>query len=151
MTETLEFRKSVESGNRFRYIVADGKPGQIVDILCQPDDLPGRMGVGAVHHVALRTPTKETQIEVRTDVAELGYNVTPVLDRNYFESIYFREPGQTLFEIATDPPGFTADEGQNELGKNLKLPSWLEPRRADIETVLPPLSRPDAESSESPQ
>jgi glyoxalase family protein len=75
-------------------------------------------------------------------VAALGYNVTPVLDRNYFHSIYFREPGGVLFEIATDPPGFAADEDPEHLGASLKLPPWLEPQRDQLEEVLPPLHVP---------
>ncbi len=77
------------------------------------------MGVGAVHHVAFRVPDDEAQLAMREEVAALGYDVTPVLDRNYFRSIYFREPGGVLFEIATDPPGFAVDEPQDELGTHL--------------------------------
>jgi catechol 2,3-dioxygenase-like lactoylglutathione lyase family enzyme len=143
LTETLEFNKVSETGNRFRYVVAGGGVGKIVDILCQPEDLPGRMGVGTVHHVAWRTPSEATQLEMRSNVAKLGYNVTPVLDRNYFKSIYFREPGHILFEIATDPPGFTVDETKEDLGKALKLPPRLEKNRMEIEKVLTPLSEPE--------
>jgi glyoxalase family protein len=78
-------------------------------------------------------------MSVRTELTSLGYNVTPQLDRDYFKSIYFREPGGVLFEIATDPPGFAVDEGPGELGTHLKLPPRYEARRADIERVLPPL------------
>ena len=98
------------------------------------------MGVGTVHHIAFRVPDDETQLELREKVAALGYNVTPVLDRNYFRSIYFREPGGVLFEIATDPPGFAADEDPERLGESLKLPPWLEPKRPEIEAALPPLT-----------
>ena len=100
------------------------------------------MGVGTVHHIAFRVPDEGTHLAVREEVAGLGYNVTPVLDRNYFRSIYFREPGGVLFEIATDPPGFAADEDTEHLGESLKLPPWLEPRRGEIEGVLPPLRAP---------
>ena len=100
------------------------------------------MGVGTVHHVAFRVPDEATQLELREKVSSLGYNVTPVLDRNYFRSIYFREPGGVLFEIATDPPGFAADEEPEHLGENLKLPPWLEPRREELERTLPPLHVP---------
>jgi glyoxalase family protein len=102
----------------------------------------GSMGVGTVHHVAFRVPDEETQLALREEVSALGYNVTPVLDRNYFRSIYFREPGGVLFEIATDPPGFTVDEEESELGTHLKLPPWLETRRDRLEEVLPPLRVP---------
>jgi glyoxalase family protein len=98
--------------------------------------------VGTVHHVAFRVPDDETQLALREEVAALGYNVTPVLDRNYFRSIYFREPGGVLFEIATDPPGFAADEEVEHLGENLKLPPWLEPQREQLEEALPPLRVP---------
>jgi glyoxalase family protein len=80
---------------------------------------------------------------LREKVAALGYNVTPVLDRNYFRSIYFREPGGVLFEIATDPPGFAADEDPEHLGESLKLPPWLESQRDRLEGVLPPLRVPE--------
>jgi glyoxalase family protein len=145
LTETLQFRAVREAGNRFRYQNSDGTPGQIVDILCQPDDQPGRIGAGTVHHIAWRTPTEASQIEMRTQIAKVGYNVTPVLDRNYFKSIYFREPGNILFEIATDPPGFAIDERADELGQNLKLPPWLEPHRQSIENALPQLTAPKFE------
>jgi len=141
LTETLGFKSVAESGNRFRYKVGEGVNGNIVDLVCSPDDRHGTMGVGSVHHVAWRTSSEKAQLELREKIAELGYNVTPVLDRNYFKSIYFREPGNILFEIATDPPGFTIDESKEELGENLKLPEWLEPRRAQIEKVLQPLKK----------
>ena len=79
----------------------------------------------------------------RRQIAGLGHNVTPVLDRQYFRSIYFREPGGVLFEIATDPPGFSIDEPLEQLGTHLKLPPWLEPMRTQIESILPPLRLPE--------
>ena len=103
------------------------------------------MGVGTVHHVAFRVPDEDSQLAVREEVAALGYNVTPVLDRNYFRSIYFREPGGVLFEIATDPPGFAVDEDPDHLGEDLKLPSWLEKDRERIEEVLPSVHLPHEE------
>jgi glyoxalase family protein len=113
-----------------------------VDILCRPEQMRGRMGAGAVHHVAFRARDEAEQLTCREALLALGYNVTPVLDRRYFRSIYFREPGGVLFEIATDAPGFTADETPAALGTELKLPPWLEERRAEIERHLPPLSLP---------
>jgi catechol 2,3-dioxygenase-like lactoylglutathione lyase family enzyme len=142
LTTTLGFRPLRESGNRFRYEAGEGGPGALVDLLCLPDAPPGRMGVGAVHHVAWRAENDASQINMRSELARLGYNVTPVIDRNYFRSIYFREPGQVLFEIATDPPGFTVDEPPEELGRNLKLPPWLEADRQTIEQALPPINPP---------
>jgi glyoxalase family protein len=93
-----------------------------------------------VHHIAWRTPNGEEQQKWRQKIQEAGLFVTDVLDRSYFQSIYFREPGEVLFEIATDPPGFTVDETPAELGTQLKLPPWLEPGRPGIERVLPPVS-----------
>src|SRR5206468_118683 len=105
-----------------------------------PDAPPGRIAVGTVHHVAFRVAGDAEQREWRQRLVAQGLNVTPVLDRQYFRSIYYREPGGVLFEIATDPPGFTVDEPLADLGTGLKLPPGLEPARARIEAVLPPLS-----------
>jgi glyoxalase family protein len=142
MTETLGFRQTGEAEGRTRFEAGDGGPGNTVDVANGSGFPRGTTGVGTVHHVAFRVPDEETQLELREKVAALGYNVTHVLDRNYFRSIYFREPGGVLFEIATDPPGFTADEDPERLGESLKLPPWLEPRREQLEEVLPPLSVP---------
>ena len=103
----------------------------------------GRLGRGTVHHVAFRVPDEETQLALREAVAALGFNVTPVLDRNDFRSIYFREPGGVPFEFATDPPGFAVDENPEHLGEVPKLPPWLETRRDRLEEVLPQLRVPD--------
>jgi glyoxalase family protein len=110
LTETLGFRLAREAGNRFRYELNAGSPGTRVDVLCSPDAPRGMVAAGTVHHVAWRTPDGMQQEAWRRQIAGLGHNVTPVLDRQYFRSIYFREPGGVLFEIATDPPGFTIDE-----------------------------------------
>jgi glyoxalase family protein len=136
LTETFGFRHIGESGNRFRY----RSDTSTVDLLCLPNEGNGRMGVGAVHHIAWRTPDESTQLKKREKLVELGYNVTPVIDRNYFHSIYFREPGGVLFEIATDPPGFLIDETLETLGTHLKLPEWYEPRRSEIESILPEIT-----------
>jgi len=127
-----------EKGNRFRYS-AGGKPGDFVDILCTPDTLKGLGGYGTVHHVAFATVNEATQLEARKKLLKFGLNVTPVLDREYFHSIYFREPGGVLFEIATMPPGFAIDEPLAHLGESLKLPPWEEQNRKIIEEVLPPI------------
>jgi glyoxalase family protein len=142
MTETLGFRETSEAEGRTRFEAGGGVPGNIVDVADGTGFPRGTTGVGTVHHVAFRVPDEETQLDLRERVAALGYNVTPVLDRNYFRSIYFREPGGVLFEVATDPPGFTADEDAERLGGSLKLPPWLEPRRGELEQVLPPLRVP---------
>ena len=101
------------------------------------------MGVGAIHHIAFRTDNDETQLGMRKDLIRKNIQVTDVVDRNYFHSIYFHEPGNVLFEIATDPPGFSIDEKPEELGKSLRLPQWFESSRAEIEAKLPKIKIPD--------
>ncbi|MGK7654403.1 VOC family protein [Roseovarius sp. B08] len=100
----------------------------------------GRPGAGTIHHVAFRARGAEEQLEWRDRLRAAGIAVTPVIDRQYFTAIYFREPGGVLFEIATDPPGFAIDEPEAALGRNLMLPDRYEPDRARIERLLPPLS-----------
>jgi glyoxalase family protein len=100
------------------------------------------MGAGVVHHVAFRTPDDGQQRAWRERIAGMGYNVSPVMDRTYFHSIYFREPGGILFEVATDNPGFTADQVAAELGMKLMIPAWLEFQRPEIEIGLQPLRLP---------
>jgi len=124
-----------EKGNRFRY-AALPVPGNYVDVLCSPDSLRGLPGSGTVHHIAFATADDNSQKQVRQRLQAMGNNVTPVLDREYFHSIYFREPGGVLFEVATIPPGFAIDEEPARLGESLKLPPWVEPRRRDIEKYL---------------
>jgi glyoxalase family protein len=147
MTDTLGFRRVEETEGRIRLSAGEGGPGSLVDVVNAAGFPHGSMGVGTVHHVAFRVPDEETQLALREEVAALGYSVTPVLDRNYFRSIYFREPGVVLFEIATDPPGFAVDEDPEHLGEDLKLPPWLETRRDRLEEVLPPLRVPIGESA----
>jgi glyoxalase family protein len=118
------------------------QPGAVVDVAASAED-KGLQAGGTVHHVAFRAPDGETQERWRQHLVEAGLNVTPILDRPYFTSIYFREPGGVLFEIATDRPGFDVDEPLLELGRHLKLPPWLEPDREQIERSLPPLRVPD--------
>lgn len=142
LTETMGFQLLSEHGNRFRYAAGSGEAGTRIDVLCAPEEPPGRVAVGTVHHIAFRTPDDEQQREWLTQLAGLGYNTSPVMDRQYFHSVYFREPGNILFEIATDPPGFAIDETPEALGSKLKLPPWLESSRADIEAILPPLRLP---------
>ena len=129
-------------GNRFRYAAAAGTAGAIVDVICSPDGRAGRLGAGTIHHIAWRTPDDYHQRSWRSLLVDGGYNVSPVMDRTYFHSIYYREPGGVLFEIATDPPGFTFDELPDHLGERLMLPTWLEPQRQTIERILPRLTLP---------
>jgi glyoxalase family protein len=143
LTEAMGFLAVGNEGNRFRYRAATGESASVVDLLCVPDARHGGIGAGVVHHVAFRAPDDEQQRAWRTEIARLGYNVTPVIDRIYFHSIYFHEPGGVLFEIATEPPGFTVDEVAQELGTKLRLPPWLEAQRAVLEAVLPPLRLPE--------
>ncbi len=146
MTHTLGFRQIGEAKGRTRYEAGEGGPGSTVDVADGTGFPRGTMGVGTVHHVAFRVPDEETQLELRAKVGALGYNVTSVLDLNYYRSIYFREPGGVLFEIATDPPGFAIDEEPEHLGETLKLPPRLEPQRDRIEVTLHPLHIPKAGS-----
>jgi glyoxalase family protein len=141
LTETFGFELTASEANRFRYT---GSAGNHVDLLCQPDARRGGMGAGTIHHVAFRAETDELQKQWQSELARLDYNVTPVLDRQYFHSIYFREPGGVLFEIATDPPGFAIDETPETLGTGLKLPPALEPMRPEIEEMLPKIKLPNA-------
>jgi hypothetical protein len=131
-----------EQGSIFRYASQDGGMGSVIDLRCVPGLWPGVMGAGTVHHVAFRAPTGKEQLDARNALVAGGFNVTPQIDRDYFQSIYFREPGGVLFEIATDGPGFTVDEPEGSLGKSLKLPKWLEERRFEIEALLPNVSPP---------
>jgi catechol-2,3-dioxygenase len=142
LTETLGFRPRSSENNVFRYEVGEGGPGAYVDVRCAPELRRGHVAGGTVHHVAWRTPTDEREQAWRGALVGLDLNVTPVLDRKYFHSIYFREPGGILFEIATDPPGFTVDESVEQLGTHLELPPWLEPYREELDQVLPALRLP---------
>ncbi len=144
LTDSFGYRLLEESGNRFRFASPDhSAPGRIIDLLCLPDTGMGRVAAGSVHHIAFRAKDEAEQLEWRQHLVDLGYNVTPVIDRTYFHSIYFREPGGVLFEIATEPPGFTLDETLEELGKHLRLPPSMESARSEIEKVLPPIQLPD--------
>ena len=120
----------------------------IVDVLCVPYTQRAIIGIGSVHHVAWRTPTDEQQKVLRKNIVRAGLNATPVIDRFYFHSVYFREPGGVLFEIATNPPGFMIDEKAEELGTHLVLPPWLESMRKDLEKILPQVHLPKKEKEE---
>ena len=127
-------------GNRIRFAMADpSAAGSYYDLVEDRAAPPARQGGGTVHHIAFRTPDDRDQKRWRERIVDSGFDVTPVIDRNYFHSIYFREPGGVLFEIATDPPGFTVDETESSLGSELKLPKRYEARRSEIEKRLPPI------------
>ncbi|MHA4845964.1 VOC family protein [Flavitalea antarctica] len=136
LTEQLDHKFLTQEGNRFRFAATD-HPGNYVDVVCVPEALKGLKGSGTIDHVAFCTPDLGTQALLRERLVNLNVDVTPVRDRNYFSSIYFREPGGVLFEIATAGPGFLVDESDQELGKNLKLPAQFEEERTAIEAVLP--------------
>lgn len=138
LTEQLDHTLISEKGNRFRFAATDS-PGNYIDILCSPDSLKGLAGSGTVHHIAFATPDQPSQAEVRTRILKRMLNPTPILDRNYFSSIYFREPGGVLFEVATAGPGFAVDESKDHLGESLKLPVQFEKDRGQIEKSLPPV------------
>ncbi len=146
LTEVLEFRLAAEADGVLRFETASGGSGAILDLLPRPGERRGRVAVGTVHHVAWRTPDDAAQHDWWERIGKVNATLSPIIDRFWFKSIYFREPGGVLFEIATDGPGFTADENPEELGSRLILPPWLEPARAQIEASLPPLRMPAAAS-----
>lgn len=139
LTAGMGYRLVASEGNLSRYTVGDGGPGTYVDLLVDPSLRPGRTGLGTVHHVAFRTPDDTSQQQAHTALTARGFIVSPIMDRCYFHSIYYREPNGALFEIATDGPGFAVDEALAELGGRLQLPAWCEPNRAAIEARLPRL------------
>ena len=141
LTELLGMAHSGEEGDRSRFAMAGGGAGAVVDV-ASGAGLRGLQAGGTVHHVAFRAPDLATMTQWRDALVGLGVQVTEILDRQYFKSIYFREPGGVLFEIATDEPGFAVDEPLLELGRALKLPPWLEPSRDQIAASLPRLDVP---------
>lgn len=138
LRNVLGFREAGSENGRQRFR-GTASIGSVVDIRRTDGFWRGHGGVGTVHHVAFRAPSDLAQAEARTAVEAAGLQVTPVVDRQYFKSAYFREPGGVLFEIATDAPGFLRDESEAQLGASLKLPPWLEAHRGEIEAALPAL------------
>ena len=138
LTRHMDYKFIGQEGGRFRY-GTEGKPGDIVDILVSENGNRGMQSAGTVHHIAFRTANETTQLAVQEILMQNGYMVTEVKDRNYFKSIYFREPGGVLFEVATDEPGFAIDEDEAHLGELIKLPEWAEPSREKIEKNLTPV------------
>jgi glyoxalase family protein len=139
LTELLGMSLTGEEDARSRFGMSDGGPGALVDVFSGVRDR-GLQAGGTVHHVAFRAPDLETMTAWQHELISRGVQVTQILDRQYFKSIYFREPGGVLFEIATDAPGFAVDEPLLELGRHLKLPPWLEPNREQIAAALPRLA-----------
>jgi len=135
----LGFELIGEDSARKRFSVNSKAASACIDLVERPDGQFGVNSAGTVHHIAFRCSDELEQLHWREQIAALGLHVTPVIDRFYFHSIYFREPGGVLFEIATDGPGFTADEPAAHLGETLKLPPQYEQHRADIERTLPPI------------
>jgi glyoxalase family protein len=140
LTTTMGFHLVGHEHNRFRYAPAHSQgtgAGHLIDVVSANAAPQGRVAVGTIHHIAFRTPDDAQQLEWLSEIGELGYNISPVMDRVYFHSIYYRERGGILFEIATDSPGFAIDEPAERLGEGLQLPPWLETSRPQIEAALP--------------
>jgi glyoxalase family protein len=137
LTSIMGFRQVTKDGNRTRFETGAGGPHATLDVVGSPEGPAGEESVGTVHHVAWRTPDPATQVAWRDRLLKAGRNVTSVIDRWYFKSIYYREPGGVLFEIATDGPGFTVDESPEKLGTTLSLPPWFQVRRDQLDKILP--------------
>jgi glyoxalase family protein len=137
MTGLLGYRIFDEGERRTRFAAGGDSPGHTIDVVVDPDADWAVNGIGTVYHVAMAIASGDEQERLRAKLLQLGLQVTDIRDRCYFTSIYFREPGGVLFEVATVGPGFTADEDAASLGRGLKLPPWEEPHRADIEPHLP--------------
>jgi len=142
LTEALGFRPLGAEDNRHRFEAGAGGPGAVVDLRVEPDAPHALNGVGSVHHIAWRASGESEQSDLRDILLRRGLPTTPVVDRQYFRSIYFREPGGVLFEVATDGPGFLIDEPVESLGEAIKLPPQYERNRQNLEAILPPLLLP---------
>jgi glyoxalase family protein len=141
LTKVLGWDVVGEAGGRTRLAVGADRPGHRIDVLSAPDAPAAVNGMGTVHHIAMAVADEDVQLRLREELVRRGVNVTPVRDRQYFKSIYFREPGGVLYEAATIPPGFTVDEDLSALGADLKLPPWEEPHRPAIEKGLARIDR----------
>ena len=145
LQQGLGFAPSAEEeAGWHRFRVAGGGSGRVLDVQAASGEAPGRWGRGSVHHLAWRVADDDAELRVRQRAAQAGVRPTEVIDRFWFRSVYFKEPGGVLFELATDGPGFAVDEAAESLGESLVLPPWLEPERIDIERVLPTLRMPAA-------
>jgi glyoxalase family protein len=136
LTTTMGFREVARDGRRTRFETGAGGPDAIVDVIDSPEGPVGEESIGTVHHVAWRAPDDAAQKQWRETLVAAGLNVTPVIDRYYFKSIYYREPGGVLYEIATDTPGFTVDEAPENLGSELSLPPWFQVKRDQLDHDL---------------
>lgn len=139
LTDILGYKLKEEKVNRFRFINENSNEANYIDLVYAPGEQRGQVAGGSVHHVAFRVKDDEEQMKLHEILSNAGYHITPQIDRKYFKSLYFREPGGVLFEIATDPPGMTVDESVEELGKSLRLPEMYESRREEILKRLPEL------------
>ena len=133
LTDALGFAAAGQENSRHRFVASPGPLATVVDVRAEPGSAPGRQGAGSVHHVAFRAADDAAETAMAAAVRALDLRPTDPIDRHYFHSVYFREPGGALLEIATDAPGFTVDEPKDMLGHTLKLPAWYEARRAEIE------------------
>lgn len=140
LTQGMGYQFIGAEENRHRFKSDKSALGHIVDLVHRPGKMQAGFGAGSIHHIAFRVANDEEQLTYQSALSEAGFRVSPVMDRSYFHSIYFREQGSVLFEIATDSPGFLIDEAAESLGEALKLPTWFEPNRSEIETNLQPLS-----------
>jgi glyoxalase family protein len=139
LTGVFGYRLLEQHVNRYRFITDAVSNAAIVDLVEIPEEKVGHVSGGSVHHVAFRVKNEAVLMEYRDKIAALGFNITDKIDRNYFYSLYFREPGGVLFELATDNPGFSVDEPTAELGTHLMLPPQYEQYRANLESTLPSL------------
>jgi len=139
LTDIFGYELKEQEGNRFRFVTNVLPTASVVDLVEEPKGVRGLSGAGTNHHVAFRVHDEAVQMEFREKILKKGLHITPKINRDYFYSLYFREPGGVLFELATDNPGFTVDEPLAELGTGLKLPLQYQGMRAEIEKALPPL------------
>ena len=137
LTDVFGYEQLKQEGDRYRFITGAIEGAAVIDLLEAPGMAAGHNAAGTSHHIAFRVKDENIQMEFREKIAGRGLNPTPKIDRDYFYSVYFREPGGVLFELATENPGFTVDETLTELGSHLKLPKQFEPARKQIEKVLP--------------
>ncbi len=142
LTEVMGFEKVGEEEGWHRYGLRGGASGTLAEVHVRPEEGQGRWGPGAVHHAAWRVADDEEERRLRAHIVQAGLQPTSPIDRFWFQSVYFREPGGVLFELATEGPGFAADEDPEHLGERLVLPPWMEDQRAEIEAALPPLKAP---------